>query len=318
MTVTPTLLLADASPMMHRVVELTFSQAGLRVVVASDGEQALARIPLERPDIVLADHALPVRSGYEVTRFVKGHAELRHIPVLLLCGAFEPVDQVRAAHAGCDGVVEKPFDPQALVATVRELLARPPRVHDPEPDDVPSANAGAEPEGVAEPAEGSGLAKTGEAQAHETRDDVPTLDALLGPADARADDSPAFTPPADALVADGVGPDTTEHEARMPSRRLADLAELADALAALRRDVTTPQEPIAPEPPAIEPVPEPVAPQVEPSHALVDAVTRQVLERLAPGAVNAVVSRVVSEIAEKLLREELDRVRREGPSGNRP
>src|SRR5581483_643413 len=47
-----------------------------------------------------------------------------HIPVLLLTGAFEPVDQARAQQAGCDGVLAKPFEPQLVIGRVKELLAR--------------------------------------------------------------------------------------------------------------------------------------------------------------------------------------------------
>ena len=66
------------------------------MITVGDGEQAIARIPTERPDIVLADIGMPKRSGYEVAAFVKGTPDLAHIPVLLLAGAFEPVDEARA------------------------------------------------------------------------------------------------------------------------------------------------------------------------------------------------------------------------------
>jgi CheY-like chemotaxis protein len=88
----------------------------------SDGEEAIARIPAEKPDIILADIGMPKRSGYEVSAFVKGRPELAHIPVLLLAGAFEPVDEAKAKEAGCDGVLVKPFEPQHVIARVRELL----------------------------------------------------------------------------------------------------------------------------------------------------------------------------------------------------
>ena len=90
------LLLADDSVTIQRVVELTFSGEDVQVVTVGDGEQAIARIPIELPDIVLADIGMPKRSGYDVAAFVKGRADLSHIPVLLLAGAFEPVDENRA------------------------------------------------------------------------------------------------------------------------------------------------------------------------------------------------------------------------------
>ena len=68
------LLLADDSVTIQRVVELTFSGEDVQVVTVGDGEQAIARIPIELPDIVLADIGMPKRSGYDVAAFVKGRA----------------------------------------------------------------------------------------------------------------------------------------------------------------------------------------------------------------------------------------------------
>lgn len=116
------LLLADDSVTIQRVIELTFSGEDVDVLAVSDGEQAIARIPIDRPDIVLADIGMPKRSGYDVAAFIKGDAALKHIPVLLLAGAFEPVDDARAAEVGCDGVLVKPFEPQHVIARVKELL----------------------------------------------------------------------------------------------------------------------------------------------------------------------------------------------------
>jgi CheY-like chemotaxis protein len=116
------LLLADDSVTIQRVVELTFADQDVQVLAVGDGEQAIARIPVDQPDIVLADIGMPKRSGYDVAAFVKNSPELRHIPVLLLAGAFEPVDEARAEQVGCNGVLVKPFEPQHVIARVRELL----------------------------------------------------------------------------------------------------------------------------------------------------------------------------------------------------
>lgn len=117
-----TLLLADGNPAIQRIVAMTFAQEDIDVVTVNDGEQAISRIASDKPDIVLADVATPKRNGYDVAAFVKGRPELAHIPVLLLSGAFEPVDEARAAEAGCDGVLVKPFEPQQVVARVLELV----------------------------------------------------------------------------------------------------------------------------------------------------------------------------------------------------
>ena len=66
---------------------------------------------------------MPERNGYEVAAFIKGSPTLSHIPVVLLTGAFEPIDESRARAVGCDGVLVKPFEPQMVISRVKDLLA---------------------------------------------------------------------------------------------------------------------------------------------------------------------------------------------------
>lgn len=120
-----TLLLADDSATIQRIVELTFASQDISVVAFSDGDHAIASLDRSIPDIVLADVGMPGRSGYEVSRYIKNSPSLAHIPVLLLTGAFEPVDQVKAREAGCDGILIKPFEPQFVITRVKELLRKP-------------------------------------------------------------------------------------------------------------------------------------------------------------------------------------------------
>jgi CheY-like chemotaxis protein len=336
------LLLADDSVTIQRVIELTFSGEDVAVVAVGDGEQAIARIPAERPDIVLADIGMPKRSGYDVAAFVKSQPELRHIPVLLLAGAFEPVDEARAEQTGCDGVLVKPFEPQHVIARVRELLdgatgsparaatadvARPverltrgPRAAAPPPAAAPRA---AEPPAAApgNPALDDYFERLDAAFASmgtmlpggvppEAEPPVPTLDRVLAtPAVVTPAPPPALVPPvvqappvepADAsptITADGAGGATRE---QMPPRSgrnvIADV--FAQLLSAERGE------------PGAHGSPLPLAArQPVVTDALVDEVTRRVLERLAPDAVRALVVDVVSEVAERLVREEIARIR---------
>ncbi len=117
------LLLADDSITIQRVIELTFADEDVHVRAVGDGQSAIAAIQSERPDIVLADVGMPERDGYEVAEFIKGNPELASIPVLLLTGAFEPIDESRARAVGCDGVLVKPFEPQMVINRVKDLLA---------------------------------------------------------------------------------------------------------------------------------------------------------------------------------------------------
>jgi CheY-like chemotaxis protein len=133
------LLLADDSVTIQRVIELTFADENVQVVAVGDGKEAIERVQTERPDIVLADIGMPERDGYEVAAFIKGNPEFAHIPVLLLTGAFEPVDEVRAKSVGCEGVLVKPFEPQMVISRVRELLGK----RAPEPQAAPPVPADA-------------------------------------------------------------------------------------------------------------------------------------------------------------------------------
>lgn len=163
------LLLADDSVTIQRVIELTFSGEDVQVLAVNDGEQAIARIPLERPDVVLADIGMPRKGGYEVSAFVKGRADLAHIPVLLLAGAFEPVDQARAEQVKADGVLIKPFEPRQVIERVKELLAAVPQTATPPaPEPVPVI---LEPDLVAVPA--------AEATVSEEAEPVQSLDDLF-------------------------------------------------------------------------------------------------------------------------------------------
>lgn len=138
-----TLLLADDSLTIQRVIELTFAGEDIKVVAVSDGDQAIAQLDTMPPDIVLADVGMPGRNGYDVAQHVKESPALAHIPVILLTGAFEPVDKAKANAVGCDAVLAKPFEPQLVIGRVRELLTRQPQA-----PSTPVA-AAPEPEAVA-------------------------------------------------------------------------------------------------------------------------------------------------------------------------
>ncbi len=94
----------------------------VRVVSVSDGRRAVQWLESEWPDIVLADVDVPEVDGYELTSYVKSSSRLKNVPVLLLAGAFEPVDQERVQALHCDGVLVKPFEPQQLISRVKTLL----------------------------------------------------------------------------------------------------------------------------------------------------------------------------------------------------
>ena len=117
-----TLLLADDSITIQKVVGIVFAGEDYRVTAVGDGEDALRKAREVRPDIVLADTAMPRMNGYELCQALKSDPQLSEVPVLLLTGTFEPFDEARARASRADGHVAKPFDSQALLTRVRELV----------------------------------------------------------------------------------------------------------------------------------------------------------------------------------------------------
>ncbi len=122
---TKTILLADDSVTIQKVVELTFMDEDFRVSAVSNGAEAIARLSESKPDVVIADVHMPAAGGFEVCRRSK---ELYPtVPVLLLVGTFEGFDADEAMRCGADGHLKKPFDSQELMRRVRELASAPSR-----------------------------------------------------------------------------------------------------------------------------------------------------------------------------------------------
>jgi CheY-like chemotaxis protein len=119
------ILVADDNSNIQKMVILALKDQGIEVVAVGNGEAAVRKIADIKPDLVLADIFMPVRNGYEVCKFVKDDSALSHIPVILLVGAFDPLDEQEAQRVGADGVLKKPFvPPDPLISMVKAALAR--------------------------------------------------------------------------------------------------------------------------------------------------------------------------------------------------
>jgi CheY-like chemotaxis protein len=119
------ILVADDNSNIQKMVGLALKDQGIDVVAVGNGEAAVRKISDVKPDLVLADVFMPVRNGYEVCRYVKEDAALSHIPVILLVGAFDPLDEQEAQRVGADGVLKKPFvPPDPLISMVKSALTR--------------------------------------------------------------------------------------------------------------------------------------------------------------------------------------------------
>ena len=117
-----TLLLADDSVTIQKVVGITFASEDIDLVTVDNGDDALTRAREIHPDLVLADVSMPGLDGYELCHAIKNDATLSGTPVVLLTGTFEVQDNSRATEVGADAQIAKPFEAQALVDLVRGLI----------------------------------------------------------------------------------------------------------------------------------------------------------------------------------------------------
>src|SRR5919106_5801005 len=120
----PKILVADDSIAVRKVAERLLTEAGLGVTLAANGEEALALLAREVPDLIVSDVIMPDKSGYEVCAFVRGQAALANTPVLLISGIVndEVTKQAESCHA--DGVLKKPFQGTSLKDCVQDLLTK--------------------------------------------------------------------------------------------------------------------------------------------------------------------------------------------------
>ena len=359
-----TLLLADDSATIQRVIEMTFADEDVQVVAVGDGREAIERIAADPPDIVLADTNMPEKDGYDVSAFVKADRALSHIPVVLLTGAFDPVDGERAREVGCDAVLVKPFEPKAVISRVRELLGAPPEAgaapavaaaaSSTAEQDAAAGDGGPEPAGEA--AEPESAAPAAPAPAEADAPAAPDVSSAAPDASPAAPDAapaagktwPAAegAPPAAedahtdtwAQDPDTGAPPAAEDasptvEGASPAAEDAPPAEdasSAPAEGAGAAGAAPPAVPAveAPAPPTLAdafasllaaeqgdldrartayPWPRQAAPAGE--EDLVERVAERVVERLSDEVTDELVSEVVARVAERLVRDQIGRVR---------
>lgn len=116
------LLLADDSITIQKVVELVLAEEDFEIKSVSNGEDAFNAMDSFRPDIVLADIEMPKINGYQLCEKIKQNPKTSGIPVILLAGAFEPIDEELSRTVGADDSVIKPFESQELISKINAVL----------------------------------------------------------------------------------------------------------------------------------------------------------------------------------------------------
>jgi two-component system, cell cycle response regulator DivK len=97
--------------------------AAYETTEAVNGEETLAAVAQQRPDLILMDIQMPVLDGYEATRLIRTNPELKSVPIIAVTSYALAGDESKALTAGCDGYVSKPYSPRELLAKVRAYLA---------------------------------------------------------------------------------------------------------------------------------------------------------------------------------------------------
>jgi len=118
-----TVLVVDDDRPMRALCRVSLEEAGLRVLEAAGGEEALELVRDERPDLILLDIMMPGISGWEVTSALLADRSTDQIPIIFISARRELADRVRAFGLGAQDYVTKPFDPTALATTVAKTLA---------------------------------------------------------------------------------------------------------------------------------------------------------------------------------------------------
>lgn len=107
----------------RRILRDLLTNAGYQVLEVENGGEALGAAVAYHPDLILMDIQLPVLDGYEATRSLKAHPEVRQIPVIAITSYALSGDEGKARAAGCDDYVTKPYSPRQVLAKVRSYLS---------------------------------------------------------------------------------------------------------------------------------------------------------------------------------------------------
>ena len=92
------------------------------VTEAENGEEALAAVARERPDLILMDIQMPIMDGYDATRTIKAEPDLKSIPIVAVSSFAMKGDEEKARAAGCNHYVTKPYSPVQLLRIIRSYL----------------------------------------------------------------------------------------------------------------------------------------------------------------------------------------------------
>ncbi len=118
------LLLVDDEPGLRDAVQAYLEESGFTVSAAGNALQAWEMLEQQRPDLVITDVMMPQVDGYEFLAKLREDERFSYLPVVFLTARGMKRDRIQGYDAGCDAYLSKPFDPDELVAIVKNLLRR--------------------------------------------------------------------------------------------------------------------------------------------------------------------------------------------------
>ncbi|MGB4600517.1 MAG: response regulator [Trichlorobacter sp.] len=304
------ILLADDSITIQKVVGIIFAGEGYTLTVVDNGAAAVQKAQELLPDVLLIDVLMPGMSGYEVCESLRANPALTDKPILLLTGSFEAFDEAKAKSCGADDHITKPFESQQIIAKVKELYALGQRrAAGAPPAAVPEPEAFVVPAPAFEPADQP-------AQAAVSPDD-PWGAFTQQPAAA-----PAFEP--DTLEVNMEQPDVLAMVSEEPPAfavERADDANIGASWVPVEEQTFEFEEQVAEPPAAVLEVEQPVVAPEEPPVAAIAPVAmaagavalsedqlRQALMSASKETIERIVWEVVPDLAEALIKETIRRI----------
>lgn len=118
------ILVVDDEIYIVHILDFSLGIEGYEVMTALDGEQALAKVSQEKPDLIVLDIMMPKLDGYETCKALKSNPVTKNIPVILLSAKGRNVDQKVGFEVGADDYISKPFSPRKLVERINAILGQ--------------------------------------------------------------------------------------------------------------------------------------------------------------------------------------------------
>jgi len=116
------ILIADDKPEVVELVRATLEEEDYQIIDTSDGKEALEKIRLEKPALVLLDVVMPKMDGFEVLSQLKKDIKLKEMPIIMLTARGQKLDKDKGVRLGAEDYIVKPFSPSHLLHKIKEVL----------------------------------------------------------------------------------------------------------------------------------------------------------------------------------------------------